>query len=257
MKLKDGLVNPKWHSNHNKLYSASRIQEISKNWEDSPVCQFSEMWYLFLLSVAFVYYMMAVLSMIFTKESGRLREISLLHDNLIMSIMLPSLLEWLVIPSENLSTRITTIYLAPDHEVQFGTCGIIVFLYSSLQTTSITALAYTVYAEKYILPRMNCIKPKPVCSISLVALETMAGVVVTIATILIGGSVMKGTAKDCCLHSTNVGSFEKTRDVIFSVSSIYATYILLRVSVDRFLKLLATGHQRRPKTILYNRHQIS
>jgi len=251
MKLKDGLVNPKWHSNHNELYSASRIQEnISENWEDSPICLSSEMWYLFLVSVAFVYYLMAVLSMIFTKESRRLREISLLHDNLIASIMLPSLLEWLVIPSENLSTSIMTIYLSPDHKVQVGTCSVIVSLYSSLQTTSIIALAYTVYAEKYILPRMNYIKPKPVCSIRLLALETMAGVVVTIATNLIEGSVLKG----CCLHSTNVGSFEKTRDVIFSISSIYATYILLRVSVDRFLKLLVTGHQRRPKTILYNRY---
>lgn len=238
-------------------YSASRIQEISENWQDIPVCLSSEMWYLFLLSVAFVYYLMAVLSMIFTKESRRLREISLLHDNLIMSIMFPSLLEWLVIPSENLSTRTTTIYLTPSHKAQVDTCSLIVFLYSSLQTTSITALTYTVYAEKYILPRMNCIKPKPVCSIRLLALETMAGVVVAITTTLIEGSDMKSTAKGCCLHSTNAGSFEKTRDVIFSISSIYATYILLRVSVDRFLKLLVTGHQRRPKTILYNRHQIS
>ena len=238
-------------------YSASRIQEISENWQDSPVCLPSEMWYLFLLSVAFVYYLMAVLSMIFMKESRRLREISLLHDNLIMSIMFPSLLEWLDIPSENLSTRITTIYLSPHRKVQVDTCSVIVFLYSSLQTTSITTLAYAVYAEKYILPRMNCIKPKPVCSIRLLALETMAGLAVTIATTLIEGPVMKSSAKGCCLHPINAGGFQKTRDVIFSISSIYATYILLRVSVDRFLKLLVTGHQRRPKTILYNRLQIS
>ena len=238
-------------------YSASGIQEISDNWQDSPVCLSSKVWYLFLLSVGFVYYLMAVLSMIFTKESRRLREISLLHDNLIMSIMFPTLLEWLIIPSENLSTKITTIYLSSHRKVQVGTCNVIVFLYSTLQTTSITALAYTVYAEKYILPRMNCIKPKPVCSICLLALEIMAGVAVTTVTTLIESSVMKGAAKGCCLHSINAGSFEKTRDVIFSLCSIYATYILLRVSVDRFLKLLVTGHQRRPKTILYNRHQIS
>lgn len=238
-------------------YSVSRIQEISENWEDSPVCLPSEMWYLFLLSVAFVYYLTAVLSMIFTKESRRLREISLLHDNLIMSIMFPSLLEWLVIPSENLSTGITTIHLSHHRKIQVGTCSVIVFLYSSLQTTSIAALAYAVYAEKYLLPRMNCIKPKPVCSIRLLTLEIMAGVVVAIATTLIGGSVTKGTAKGCCLHPINAGSFEKTRDAIFNISSIYATFILLRVSVDRFLKLLVTGNQRRPKTILYNRLQIS
>ena len=82
----------------------------------------------------------------------------------------------------------------------------------------------------------------------------MAGVTVTIATTLMGGSVMKGgSAKDCCLHPINAGGFQKTRNVIFSLSSVYAANILLRVSVDRFLKLLVTGHQRRPKTILYNR----
>ena len=238
-------------------YSASRIQEISENWQDNPVCLSSETWYSFLLSVAFVYYLLAVLSMIFTKESRRLREISLLHDNLIMSLMFPSLLEWLVSPSENLSTRTTTIYLTAHRKVQVGTCSIIVFLYSSLQTTSITALAYTVYAEKYILPRMNCIKPKPVYSIRLLALEILAGVAVTIATSLIRGPVTKGTVNDCCLHSINLGGFEKTRDVIFNISSIYAIYILLRVSIDRFLKLLVTGHQRRLKTLLYNCLQIS
>ena len=238
-------------------YSTSRIQEISENLQDDTVCLFSEMWYSFLLSVAFVYYLLAVLSMIFTKESRRLREISLLHDNLILSIMFPSLLEWLVIPSENLSTKMTAIYLTAHRKVQVDTCSLMGFLYSSLQTTSITALAYTVYAEKYILPRMNCIKPKPVCSIRLIALEIMTGVAVTIATSLIRGSVTKGIAKGCCLHSINPGGFEKTRDVIFSVSNIYATYILLRVSIDRFLKLLVTGHQRRPKAILYNCLRIS
>ena len=238
-------------------YSTSRIKEISENWQDDPVCLSSEMWYSFLLSVAFVYYLLAVLSMIFTKESRRLREISLLHDNLILSIMFPSLLERLVIPSENLSATIKTIYLTAHRKVQVDTCSAMVFLYSSLQTTSITALAYTVYAEKYILPRMNCIKPKPVCSIRLLALEIMAGVAVTIASSLIKGSVMKGTVKGCCLHSINPGGFEKARDTIFSISNIYATYILLRVSIDRFLKLLVTGHQRRRKAILYNCLQIS
>lgn len=238
-------------------YSMSRIQEISENWQDNPVCLSSELWYSFLLSVAFVYYLLAVLSMIFTKESRRLREISLLHDNLIMSIMFPSLLEWLVIPSENLSTRITTIYLTAHRKVQVDTCSIIVFLYSSLQTTSITALAYTVYAEKYILPRMNCIKPKPVCSIRLLALEIMVGVAVTIATSLIRGSALKSTAKGCCLYSVNPGGFEKTRDAIFNICSVYAIYILLCVSIDRFLKLLVTGHQRRLKNILCNCLQIS
>lgn len=234
-------------------YSAPNIPEINEHWQDSSVCLPSELWYFFLLSVAFVYYLMAVLSMIFTKESRRLRQISLLHDNLIMSILFPSLLEWLVIPSENLSTMITTIYLSP-HRIQVSTCSVIVFLHSSLQTTSITALAYTMYSEKCLLPKMNCIKPKPVCSFRLLALEIMAGVTVTIATTLMGGSVMKeGSAKGCCLHPINAGGFQKTRNVIFSISSIYATNILLRVSVDRFLKLLVTGHQRRPKTTLYNR----
>ena len=85
----------------------------------------------------------------------------------------------------------------------------------------------------------------------------MVGVAVTIATSLIRGSVMKGTAKGCCLYSVNPGGFEKTRDAIFNICSVYAIYILLRVSIDRFLKLLVTGHQRRLKNILYNCLQIS
>lgn len=238
-------------------YSAPRIQGIPETWNGSPVCLHSEIWYLFLLSVAFVYYLMAVLSMIFTKESRRLREISLLHDNLIISIMFPTLLEWLTVTSKYLSKLTIAIQLSPHHKTQVATCGFITFLYSTFQTTSVVALAYALYAEKYLLPNMNCIKPKPLCNIRLLALQAVCAVAVTTATTLIDASVMYGSVNGCCLHPVDAGSMKKTRDVIFSVSSIYASYILLRVSIDRFLKLMMTGHQRRPSTIIYNRLQIS
>lgn len=238
-------------------YSVSRIQGITETWDGSHVCLHSELWYLFLLCVAFVYYLMAVLSMIFTKESRRLREISLLHDNLIMSIMFPALLEWLTVTSKYLSTATIAIHLSPHHKIQVATCGLITFLYSTFQTTSVVALAYAVYAEKYLLPNMNCIKPKPLCNIRLLAVQVICGCTVATATTLIDASVMNGSTSGCCLHPVDAGSFKKTRDVIFSVSSIYSSYLLWRVSIDRFLKLLMTGHHRRPSTIIYNRLQIS
>ena len=238
-------------------YNVSHIQEDAETWKDDPVCLHSEMWYLFVIIIAFVYYLLAVLSMIFTKESRRLRQISILHDNVIMSIVFPSFLEWLTFTSKHFTTVTTAIHLSPHHKMQVATCGLINFLYTTFQTTSVVALAYVVYAEKCLLPHMNYIKPKPLCSVRLLALQVITGATVATATTLIDASVMNGSANGCCLHPVEAGSFKKTRDVVFNVFSIYAAYLLMRVSIDRFLKLLMTGHHRRPSTIIYNRLEIS
>ena len=238
--------------------SVKRVQGNSETLDNSsPVCLHSEVWYFFLLTEAFVYYLMAVLSMIFTKESRRLREISLLHDNLIVAIMFPTLLEGVSFTSKHLFMVTIAIHLSPHVKIQVTTCGLIKFLHSTFQTSSIAALGYLVYAEKCLLPNMNCIKPRPLCNIRLLAWQVMLGVTVAIATNLIDGSIMKGSANGCCLHPIDAGSFEKTRDSIFSICNIYASYLLLRVSIDRFLKLLMIGHQRRPSTIINNRIQKS
>lgn len=237
-------------------YSVKRVQGNSETVDNSsPVCLHSEVWYFFLLTVAFFYYLMAVLSMIFTKESRRLREISLLHDNLIVAIMFPTLLEGVSITSKHLLMITIDIHPSPDMKIQVATCGLIKFLYSTFQTSSIIALGYLFYAQKCLLPDMNCIKPRPLCNIRLLAWQVLVGVTVATATTLIDASITKGSANGCCLHPVDTGSFEKTRDAIFRICNIYASYLLLRVSIDRFLKLLMIGHQRRPSTIINNRIQ--
>lgn len=233
----------------------SHIQEITEKWANDGL--YSGMWYLVLISVAFIYYLMAVLSMIFTKESRRLREISLLHDNLIMSIMLPSLVEWLTLfASDKLPTGPLEIHLTPYRRIQVDTCRFVIFLYSSFQTSSVVALTYAIYAEKCLLPNMNCIKPKPVCNIRLLALQVITGLTVATATSLIDASAMNGSVNGCRLYSINAGIFEKTKDAIYKFSCICATYLLLRISIDRFLKLMITGHHS-PSSIIYHRLQIS
>lgn len=98
------------------------------------------------------------------------------------------------------------------------------------------------YVEKYIFFRMNCIKLKLVCSICLLVLEIMVGVVVIIVIFLIRGFVLKSIVKGCCLYLVNFGGFEKIRDVIFNICSVYVIYILLCVFIDRFFKLLVIGY---------------
>ena len=226
-------------------HSMPTIPGIKDSLDGTPVCLYSRLWCLFLISVGFVYFFIAVLSMIFTKESRRLREISLLHDNVITFIMLPSLLDWLTIVMENLFTGTIEIHLTSHRKIQVGTCRLIIFLHSGFQTSSVIALIYAVHAEKYLLPNMNCIKPKTLCSIRLLALQVMVGFTIAMTTIMTDTSLMKASVGDCCLHPINPSTFAKTKDAIYDFSSICAICLLLRVSIDRFLKLVMAGRNSR------------
>ena len=209
--------------------------------DSTSVCLHSKQWCLFLLSMGFVYFLVSVLSMLFTKESRRLREISLLHDNFIVLIILSSLLEWLVIAQETLSSGAVEIYFTAHQKIRVGTCRLIIFLYSCLQTSSTVALIFTIYARKCLLPNMNCIKPKPLCSIRLFAIQFVAGVIVAVTTILADISTTSG----CCLHPFNAGGFEKTKDMIYNLSNVCAICLLLLVSTDKCLKLFLAGRRLR------------
>lgn len=219
-------------------YSLSRIQginEIRDPWTSE--CQHPLVWYQFILSTALFYYTMAIMSMIFTKESRRLREISLLYDTLILFIILPSLVEWFGF-SRTDNSIVLVINIPSHQEIQLNTCFPIAFLHSSLQASFVVASIYTIYAENMLISSMVTINPKPVVNISLLALQVTTGLTVATVTALIGTSNKECFANGCCLHTVCTWNFKTIIDCTFDFCCIYAAYVLLRVSVDRFLKLL-------------------
>ena len=209
--------------------------------ESTPACLRSKQWCIFLLSVGFVYFLVSVLSMIFLKESRRLQEISLLHDNIIVLIISSSLLEWFTIAMETSSSGAVEIYLTAHRRIRVGTCRFIIFLYSCLQTSSMVALIFMIYARIFLLPHMSCLKPKSLCNIRLLAIQIAVGVTVAVTTIPADIS----TVSDCCLHPFNARSFERTKDMIYNLSNICAICLMLRVSIDKCLKLFLAGRRIR------------
>ena len=236
-------------------YSFSSAQGTNESLDQfGSECLHSVVWYQFILTTALVYYAMVVMSMIFTKESRRLREISLLHDNLIIFIMLPALIEWFGFTSEN-STAISLIHPSTPQKIQYITCSSIVFLHSSLQASFVFALAYTIYAENILLPNMTSIKPMPICNIRLLVWQVTIGLTVATATVMTDSSSKEDSTNECCLHLVSAGRFARTIDLTFDISSIYAAYNLLRVSTDRFLKLIVTARQK-PSFMIFARLQV-
>lgn len=224
-------------------YNLSTIQRIYESWNQfTSECLHSGIWYQFILSTALLYYVMVVLSMVFSKESRRFQEISLLHDNLIMFILMSSWVEWFGFATNN-STELV-IPLSSRQKIQVGTCSSIVFLHASLQASSVMALAYTIYAENVLLRNMAFINPQPIFSIRLLAFQVMTGLTVSTTRALIDASDNEDFTNGCCLHPVSAWSFKKMINLAFDFSSIYAAYILLRVSIDRFLKLIVNACQR-------------
>ena len=225
-------------------YSLSRIQQINEI-RDPLIseCQHPLVWYEFILSTALFYYTTAIMSMIFTKESRRLREISLLYDTLILFIMLPSLVEWFGFSPTDSSIALV-INISSHQKIQLNTCFSIAFLHSSLQASFVVALIYTIYAENILISNMATINPKPVVTISLLVLQVTTGFTVATVTALIDTSNKECFANGCCLHAVCTWSFKTIIDCTFDLCCIYAAYVLLRVSVDRFLKLLVISCSR-------------
>ena len=195
-------------------------------------------WYHFILSTAFVYYTMAVLSMLFSKESRRLREISLLHDNLIVFLILPSLIERFGFTANSLTPVV--IQISGHKFYQMDTCYFIVFLHSSLQASFLLAVTYTIYAEYILLSKINAINPRSIVNLRWLSLQVSAGVIVATLTLLMDNPNVKAPNDGCCLRSVSGWTFKKIVPIAFDISSIYASYILLRVSIDRFLKLFVS-----------------
>lgn len=235
-------------------YSFSRIQGRNGSWDRfTSECLHSVIWYQFILSTALIYYLVIVLSMIFTKESRRLRQISLLHDNVIMFIMLTSLVEWFGFASDDRTALM--VPLSTHGKIQVVTCSSIVFLHTSLQASFMISISYTIYAENILFPKMASIKPKPICNVRFIVWQVTTGLTVALATALIGTSNKESFTNGCCLQPFIAGSLEKAIDLTFDCCTIYAAYILLRVSIDRFLKLIVTARQR-PSFVMNARLQV-
>lgn len=206
-------------------------------------CIHTVVWYGFIFITALVYYTMALLSMIFAKESRRLRQISLLHDNLVVFIVLTSLLEWFGFTLEN-STVVFAIRLFRHHKTSAVTCSAIVFLHSTLQASFVVGLVYVVYAERVLFPQMTSMKPRTVCNRRFFCLQVAIGLTIATATAVMDSSHREKNTNRCCLYAVDSRKFSRIVDLPFSLSCIYAIFILLRVSIDRFLKLIVTARQR-------------
>ena len=217
-------------------------------------CIHSIVWYRFIFIAALVYYTMALLSMIFAKESRRLRRISTLHDNLVVFIVLPSSLEWFGFTLEN-STVVFAIRLFSHHKTHAVTCSTIVFLHSSLQASFVVGLVYVIYAERVLLPQMTSMKPRTVCNLRFICLQVAIGLTITTATTVMDSSHREKSTNRCCLDAVHSRNFSNIVDLTFSLSCIYAIFILLRVSIDRFLKLIVTTNQR-PSLKIYARQVL-
>lgn len=215
------------------------MQGINESWKEFACGQqhpFS--WYSFILSTAIVYYTMAVLSMLFSKESRRLREVSLLHDDLVFFLLFPSIVEWFGTSSKSLTPFVIRV---SSHEyLEVDTCWFIVFLHSSLQASFVLAVMYTVYVENILLPKITIVNPRSVANFKWLVFQLLAGLAVAIITILIDTSDAALSSIGCCLHKNSDWTFKKTMSVTFDIASIFAVYVLLRVSIDRFLKLLVS-----------------
>lgn len=228
-------------------YSLSNIQRANESgdqFSSEAWSPHSLTWYQFILSTAIVYYTMAVLSMVFTKESRRLREISLLHDNLVMFIVLPSLVEWFSSVTYNSTWFVNHSATHQKFQFPMSTCWSIVFLHSSLQASFVFALIYTIYAENILLPGMASIKPKPILTMRLLVVQVVTGLIVATTMALIDISTKEGSNR-CPLQT----SLKKTVDITFDFSIIYATFILLSVAIDKFLKVVVIAcHRTSTKT---------
>ena len=216
--------------------------------DSSPVCLVSYTWHQFSVYVALAYYVIAVLSMVFTKEARRLRELSFLHDNLIIYFLFPSILESLVLTSSSFSGGFVIRLSASqsNNQVTNRPCLLVLYLHSSLQVSCVVAVAYAVYAEKIILPKTLTMAPKPICSVYVFFLQFLIGLSVTLVTALIDGAHV---TNPCCLHPVNPSVVVQLRVLAFDVASICVGFILMRVSIDRFLKLIITARRVRLGTI--------
>ena len=221
--------------------------------QESPLTSMgcSDAWYSVTIYMAVLYFVIALTCMILTRETGRLKEISIFHDDLVISLLLPALLHRLVI----LRVAVPLQMKLPTASgwVHFSTCQLSGYLDFHLQINNVLALFITIYAEIYIRrnARLKCYRKSGQCrALKLILLQWIMGFSIAFFSAWFGLFRLSSSSNICCFAPLYRKNLQQVLLHLSLLTYLSSACLIIWLTKRRVLRLIVTAKHRQEQTIV-------